>query len=60
MDAKPCENQDPPIDEMKLDQPIQLVQVTTMNIARCLAVTVKNKEEEVAQEVVLENAKEVE
>ena len=41
MDAKPCENQDPPIDEMKLDQPIQVVQATSMNIASCLAVMVK-------------------
>ena len=38
IDVKPCENQDPPIDEMKLDQPNQVVQVTTMNVVRCLAI----------------------
>ena len=46
MNAKPCENQDLPIDKMKLDQPIQVVQVTSMNIASCLVVMIKNKEEE--------------
>ena len=45
---------------MKLDQPIQVVQATSMNISSCLAVMVKNKEEEGAQELVLQNAKEVE